>query len=180
MVRTPLLALFFLEDDLDAHQDTELTSESRAYDDETLDKWFSLIGEGSMNMYWIFDASHDSPAKPIGHVSLNTLDYSGDRSLASPEDHRVTFASFFIYRENRGSGMGKAVVREVERRAKEDMGAKEITINTMSDKHARNTECALSLAVLTSSAYTQRCIVYAQHGDKPVRAINHLATVQRR
>ncbi|KAI0393722.1 hypothetical protein F5Y17DRAFT_431037 [Xylariaceae sp. FL0594] len=100
-----------------------------AYPDESsplLDTCKFILGRRSR-------ADHDSPLKsfhPVGHVSLDavTRDPEMRTSMAGGV---LSLMNFYVSRALQNMGLGGAVMTEVERIAKQDFGAKAITLYTI-------------------------------------------------
>ena len=57
---------------------------------------------------------------------------------ATPHFSTSTIATFFILEQHRGIGLGRDVMDEMERAAREDFGCSVITLNTLPDRIARS------------------------------------------
>ena len=70
--------------------------------------------------------------RPIGHVSIDWFDDTGDKSLVDKSANRATVNSFFLLTQLHGKGFGKATMQVVEELAKSPaFGCTELTLNTI-------------------------------------------------
>ncbi|GAA5856315.1 hypothetical protein JCM8547_000865 [Rhodosporidiobolus lusitaniae] len=131
---------------------------------EAIPTWQRLIRTGIRDMFWIFPAegvkepeevleklnldrgkigppAPDPSFLPLGHVALDWEDYAGEPSLANKDEGVCTIATFFILLSQQGKGLGKVVMREMEKLAvSPELNAKVITLNTVDDDFASTDE----------------------------------------
>ncbi|GAA5923472.1 uncharacterized protein JCM15063_003659 [Sporobolomyces koalae] len=84
--------------------------------------------------------------RPLGHVSLDWEDYDGDESLGNKDEGICSLAAFYILGSQQGLGLGNIVMRELETKAVE-IGAKEITLNTLCGIAGKTKELWASIGV---------------------------------
>ncbi|BGO92766.1 hypothetical protein NBRC10512v2_005052 [Rhodotorula toruloides] len=129
---------------------------------DKVEVWREQCRRGVKNLYWIHPAvpietpefeplnSDNSRAgppppdpsadvydsfQPVGHISLDWEDYEGDTTLCDREKGIITLATFFILLSQQGKGYGSVVMKQTEQMAVE-VGAKEITLNTVDGEYA--------------------------------------------
>lgn len=111
-------------------------------------------------------------SQPIGHISLDWIDYKGDSSLASRENGLITIASFFLLKSQQGQRFGSACMEQLEDQARKDPAVKALTLNVMYGEDASRREMWDMLGVefdpnkaVLQSWYTRRG--YVQYAMKP-------------
>ncbi|KPV78242.1 uncharacterized protein RHOBADRAFT_64361 [Rhodotorula graminis WP1] len=127
---------------------------------DKVEVWRDQVRRGVKNLYWIFPTDRgayktpefepinhkvdeagppppDLSFQPIGHVSVDWEDYDpNETTLCDRENGVCTLASFFILLSQQGKGLGSLVMKEMELKAKHELGARSITLNTIDGEYA--------------------------------------------
>jgi GNAT superfamily N-acetyltransferase len=120
------------------------------FDQKQIEGWRDAMSQSFKSMFWITipsienSASSSKEIQRAGHISLDSVSEPPDLELANPDKSVLTIATFFIYPDHRGGGLGRTAMTLLESYAtKEPYGStncKIIAINTLDKRYWEDDE----------------------------------------